>query len=551
MLKSFSIENYALIERLELIPDAGLNMITGETGAGKSILLGALSLLLGARADTSSLKYPDKACVLEGVFDLSKRKMTDWLLQNDLDESTEAVVRRMILPAGKSRAFINDIPVGLSVLKEFGDQMLDIHSQHKNLLVQSGDFQWSVLDALAGSEGMLLTYKQQLKAYRKVSSELHKLREDAKKTAADLEYIRFQYARLKEATLVEDEQSQLESELNVLTHAEEILAILARLNASFDTESMGLLPLLKEASHESQKLQPHFSDAFSWTERIHSAYVDMQDLQSDLEQRIEKIEMNPERLNWIQQRLDLLYSLQKKHNVSSVSELIHLREQLEAQINGVEQSEWSLEKLEKAQQQAFADCMKTASELSQARRNCVVPLQKQVEQHLAQLGMPNAVFRVNVQASEQFSEKGIDTIEFLFSANRGIGPKNIEGLASGGEMARLMLTLKYIMVGNGNLPTLLFDEIDTGVSGEVADAMGTMIEKMAQQLQVINITHLPQVAAKGNAHFLVYKQSEQGVTATEIRRLNAQERVEEVAKMLSGKEVTEAARTHAKQLIES
>ena len=551
MLKSFSIENYALIERLELNPEAGLNMITGETGAGKSILLGALSLLLGARADTSVLKYPDKACVLEGVFECGRVDLKEWLEANDLEAEQEMVVRRMILPAGKSRAFFNDMPVGLNVLKEFGDRMLDIHSQHKNLLLQTGDFQLSVLDALADTAPLLQQYRSQLSEYRNVSSDLQKLKQESQKTAADLDYIRFQFTQLEEAHLKTEEQETLESELNLLEHAEEILASLARINTAMQGEGLGALPLLRESLHEAQKLQHNYPEAASWAERIQSAYIDLNDIQTDLEKRMEQVEMDPSRLSWIQERLDLIYSLQKKHQVTTVSELLAIQANLSSRINGYDVSEWNLEQLEQKKQERYQACLKTATELSKLRHSGVKNLEKQVETHLHQLGMPHAIFRVSMHHADQFLSKGMDEIEFLFSANTGIPPKNIEGLASGGEMARLMLALKYIMVGNGNLPTILFDEIDTGVSGEVADAMGSMIERMSQQLQVINITHLPQVAAKGNAHFLVYKQDYNGVTATNIRRLNPSERIEELAKMLSGKEVTEAARRHAKELIES
>lgn len=551
MLKLFSIENYALIERLELIPESGLNMITGETGAGKSILLGALSLLLGARADTSVLKYPDKACVLEGIFELGKVDLKDWLLENDLEAENEVVLRRMIMPAGKSRAFFNDLPVGLNVLKEFGDRMLDIHSQHKNLLVQTGDFQLSVVDALAGTSQLLQTYRLHLTAYKNIASELQKLKQDAQKTAADLDYIRFQFTQLQEAHLSADEQELLETELNVLEHAEEILASLLRINTALQDEGVGALPLLRDCLHESQKLQHHYAEAALWSERFQTAYIDIQDIQSDVEQAMERVEMDPTRLSWIKERLDHIYSLQKKHQVATVTELLEIQSNLESRINGYDLSEWNLEQLEKQQQQAYQTCFSVAQELSKTRQHSLHQLEKQVEEFLHQLGMPHAVFKVSMRPTDQFLPKGIDAIEFLFSANTGIAPKNIEGLASGGEMARLMLTLKYIMVGNGNLPTILFDEIDTGVSGEVADAMGRMIERMSQQLQVVNITHLPQVAAKGSAHFLVYKQDYNGITATNIRRLNSVERIEELAKMLSGKEVTEAARMHAKELIES
>lgn len=551
MLKSFSIENYALIERLELNPGAGLNMITGETGAGKSILLGALSLLLGARADTSVLKYPDKACVLEAIFDIKRVQLKEWLQENDLEAEEEVILRRMILPAGKSRAFFNDMPVGLNILKEFGDRMLDIHSQHKNLLLQSGDFQLSVLDALSDSASVLLEYKQQLSGYRKISAEVEKIKTESQKVSADLDYIRFQLAQLQEAGLKEEEQEQLEAELNLLEHAEEILTSLTRINLGFQTEGTGSLPLLREILHESQKLQQHYPEAASWTERIQSAYIDLEDIRSDVEKRMERVEMDPARMNWVQERLDLIYALQKKHQVSSVAELIQIRENLQERINGYDLSGWNLEQLEHKKQESYQACLAAAKALSQLRASCVKALEHKVEQHLHQLGMPKAVFRVSLSASDQFLSKGMDQIEFLFSANTGISPKNIEGLASGGEMARLMLTLKYIMVGNGNLPTILLDEIDTGVSGEVADAMGSMIEKMSQQLQVINITHLPQVAAKGDVHFLVYKEDKMGITATNIRKLSHSERIEELAKMLSGKEVTEAARTHARELIES
>lgn len=549
MLQTLAIYNYALISRLEINFPAGFSVITGETGAGKSIILGALSLILGQRADAKSIKQDAEKCSVEGVFDISSYRLETFFKNRSLEyDSRSCILRREIWPSGKSRAFINDSPAGLNDLKELGAYLIDIHSQHQNLLLADNQFQLQVLDVLAQNKSVQNEYQAAYKKYLSISKQLNALKEEISRQQAEEDYIRFQFKQLDEARLQAGEQTALEKERETLSHVEEIKSGLYRIGQLLSSDGNGVVPTLKEALNVSQSLQKIYPASDEISARLNSAYLDMKDLAPETDARQESMEFKPERLQEVNERLDLIYSLQHKHHLDSVEELIDLRNQWEAQIRKIDHSGEELENMEKDLSQTYAQVLQQAASLSESRRKAAGQLEKELVDKIGILGMPYIRFAV------EFSPKtpdvtGSDEVAYLFSANKNGELKPVAQTASGGEISRLMLGIKSLIAGAMALPSIIFDEIDTGVSGEIADKMGDIMRRMGTMMQVIAITHLPQIAAKGESQFLVYKDEDTDLTETQIQRLSDAERVHEIARMLSGATLTEAAIENAKVLL--
>lgn len=545
MLRRLSVENYALIEKLEMELDPHLNIITGETGAGKSILLGALGLLLGAKNDGSAMKDAARNCVVEGTFDLSGRGMESFFDENDLDYAPETHVTRMITPAGKSRAFINDIPVQLAQLREFGTRLIDIHSQHQNLILSSEEFRTSALDTVAGNGGLLAQYTAQYARLSELRRQLAALREAAADGRRDEEWLRFQCEELTAANLREGEQAATEAELAVLENADRIGEVLTTLRNAFDADETGILTLLKNSENDLVRIREHYPAAGEYAERIHSVLEELKDIDNAAAADCERIDADPERLAKLSARLDTLYALQQKHRAVSEAELIAARDGYAARLAAIVHGDEEIAATEKALHETEQKAAALADRLHKAREKAAAGFAKQILATLTQLGMPDTVFEVALTPLAELARTGRDNVVFLFTANRSATPQPVERIASGGELSRVMLALKALLARCMQLPTVIFDEIDTGVSGHIADAMGEIIESLSATMQVVDITHLPQVASKGSAHFVVYKQDGR----TGIRRLTAEERITEIAKMLSGSRITDAAVAQARILL--
>jgi DNA repair protein RecN (Recombination protein N) len=552
MLQTLTIENYALIEKLHITFPNGLSIITGETGAGKSILLGALSLILGQRADTATLKDPAKNCVVEGSFVLDGYGLEELFALHDIEYDTPTTVRRVISPNGKSRAFVNEIPVTINVLKELGERLIDIHSQHQNLFIGAVLFQTTVVDAQAGHAATLADYRRTFNAYKTAAHKLTEWKEKAQRAKQEYDYLLFQHNELNAVQLKQGEQQELEEELKQLTHAEEIKTALTKANALLSNEEMSVDNLLRDTANNLQRISHALQQAQALTERINSARIELRDVNAEIETLNGRTELSPDRLATVENRLNTLYSLQQKHHLSSVEELLSLHEQLREKLNAIENFDDTLAALQRDYDTQCRAIQSLAAAISERRRQITPSIEAHITQMLQQLGMPHAVFRIAIEETEQYHASGKDNITFLFSANRDMAPQELSRIASGGEISRVMLCLKSLMVRSSGLPTIIFDEIDTGVSGEIADRMGNIVYELSKNMQVINITHLPQVASKGNAHFVVYKEENAaGATVTCIKPLNAGERVMEIAKMLSGQNVTQAAIDNAKELLKS
>ncbi|MDR3189284.1 MAG: DNA repair protein RecN [Prevotellaceae bacterium] len=549
MLQSLIIENYALIDKLEINFREGLNIVTGETGAGKSILLGAIGLLLGQRADVAALKDKERSCVVEGAFVDTNRDVEPLFAANDLDFSSNVTVRRVISPNGKSRAFINDQPVTLAALKDIGESLVDVHSQHQNMLLQSAAFQLKVVDLLADSKKLQDDYKAAFAKLRQVARRLSELEEQARLSQKEVDYLTHLFNELTAASLQEGEQADLENEQQQLTHAEEIKLTFTRVAALLSSEEACATKMLREAGAMLEKMGGVFTRAEPLAERLQSSLIEVRDVARDVEAIAESTEVNVERLAEVNERLDLIYALQKKHHVGTVEELIAVREQLGQKVSLVENMDEQLAALRKERDALSDEAKKLAEALSKARRKVFPAVESHVVNMLRELGMPSAAMQVEHVELPELSATGKDEIRFLFSANKGMPPQDIARIASGGEISRLMLSLKSLVAWTGNLPTIIFDEIDTGVSGEVADRMGIIISELGKSIQVVNITHLPQIASKGQTHFLVYKVETTSGTTTAIRQLSDSERVTEIAKMLSGQSLSEAAIKNAKELL--
>lgn len=549
MLKSLSIQNYAIIQDLNIDFSGGLSIITGETGAGKSILLGALSLIIGQRADTSVLYDNSRKCVVEGEFAIKGYSLEELFAENELDYADITLIRREISSDGKSRAFINDTPVNVSVLKAFGERLIDVHSQHQNLYIDNESFQLKVLDTFAKQNDLLQEYRAKFAQYKALHSEYQKKAEEYQKNKADLEYFQFQYNQLHEAKLTEGEQESLEAELQTLTHAEEIKTNLGMVLNYLEGEESSIILFSKDSINYLNKIRNVFGASGALSDRMNSVLIELKDIASEVNEHFEKIESDPERAELVKQRIDLLYSLEQKHRVTSVKELIAIESDLKAKIDLIDNADTQLDALKIKLDQLRANLENTAGKLSANRKQVLPAIEEKVISILQNLGMPNGVFKVQLDTLPDLALNGQDAVRFLFSANKQGQLQDLGKVASGGEMARLMLSLKAVIAEVIMLPTIIFDEIDQGVSGDIADKMGNVIVKLARFVQIINITHLPQIASKGENHYLVYKKDLDHRTQTQIKKLNPDDRVIEIARMLSGEQLSEAAINNAKALL--
>ncbi|MGF7139154.1 DNA repair protein RecN [Roseimarinus sediminis] len=552
MLSKLSVRNYAIIKTLDVDFAPGFCVITGETGAGKSVIMGALGLILGQRADTSVLNDEAGKCVVEGRFKVAENiQLRRFFDENDLDFDIPVILRREITPSGKSRAFINDTPVQLNVMKTLGVQLIDIHSQHANLELGSHHFQLNVLDWFGGHQTLLDEYGMHYKVWRQLEKQYASLAEQAAQSKADLDYFEFQFKQLEEAVLIEDEQEKLESEQELLSHAEEIKTGLNQVYQWLDGEAFDALSRLKEAAATLQKLSAYLPEAGELHQRVESQYIELRDVADECELLAGKSEDDPQRLEIITDRLNLLYSLQQKHRVDSVAELIGIRDDFDSKIQAAASYDEALEKLEQQIKKQKELVTKAALGLHQSREKCLPELNQEISSYLHQLGMPNARFEVMLRSLSEFGPKGNNVVDFLFAANKGGQPEEINKVASGGELSRVMLAIKTVVARSKALPAIIFDEIDSGISGEIAAKMGLILHKMAAYMQVINITHLPQIAAKGSHHYQVFKNETSTAVETGIKLLNEVERVEELAKMLSGEFPDKAAFENARSLMKA
>lgn len=550
MLRSLYIQNYALIDKLNISFERGFSVITGETGAGKSIILGAIGLLLGQRADVKAIRVGASKCVIEACFDVSNYQMQAFFDENELDYENECILRRELYASGKSRAFINDIPVQLVQMKELGEQLIDIHSQHQNLLLNKEGFQLNVLDLLAHNESLLASYQAVYTQWKETQTELEKLLERVAHDKSDEDYIRFQLEQLEEAHLSVDEQKELEQESEILSHAEEIKAGLYRVDQMLNNDEGGLLDVLKECCNALSGLHDVYPAAEALLARLESSYIELKDIAQEVVSNEEQVEFNPSRLNEVNERLNLIYSLQQKHHVDTVEELITLCNEYASRLSAITSFDEDIEILKKRCEDFYVMVQRRAAELTEARSMAAREIETQMSSRLIPLGMPNVRFVVEMGARKEPGMHGMDTVSFLFSANKNGALQNISSVASGGEIARVMLSVKAMIAGAVKLPTIVFDEIDTGVSGEIADRMADIMQEMADNgRQVISITHLPQIAARGRIHYKVYKKDNEMETNSHIRRLTENERIEEIAHMLSGATLTEAALDNARALL--
>lgn len=555
MLQKLSISNYALIDDLEISFDKGLNILTGETGAGKSIILGALSLILGQRAESRYFFNQQKKCVIEGVFSINGFHLKNFFEENELDYEMETILRREITADGKSRAFINDTPVNLTIIKQLGEKLIDIHSQHATLEINDPDFQLLVVDAVSGHGELLNEYKSKYRAYKKSAAKLQQLIDENSKAKSDLDYYQFQFDELEKAKLADDEQEKLEHELYTLNNAEEIKRnLLGAFYLMQDGETAALLQL-REAGHHLSTLEKFNSEIAELHERLKSTLIELKDIAAEVENIEQRTHTDEARAVEINDRLSLMYNLQKKHHVSTNAELLQLQEELSEKI---QQALFGDEEIEKLQKQIAAErheLEKIAAQLSANRNKAIPNIEKQVIEALAEMGMPNSTLKIELSplpvkgGDSHLGADGSDQVRFLFSANKGHALAEMSKVASGGELSRLMLSIKSLIARYTALPTIIFDEIDTGISGEVANKVGQIMERLAGNLQVITITHLPQIASKGQSHYFVYKDNESTTTYTRIRQLDKQERVVEIAKMLSGDKPGESALQNARELL--
>ena len=550
MLKKLLVRNYALIRELEMNFDKGFTVLTGETGAGKSIILGALSLILGVRADSSSLLDKSGKCLVEGYFDIKGETIREFFRKNDIDEMHPVILRREVSQNGRSRAFINDTPVTLDVMKELGNSLIDIHSQHQNLLLNSNQFQLSVIDSFADHNTLLDEYRTVYNEYKRLEWEYRTFANDRDKRIADLDYYSFQLKQLDEAKLREGEEKDLEEEQELLTHAGEINEALANSSILISGDDISALNHLNEVRKLLERIVPFYPDAENLIKRIESTVIELNDLGNELNNKAFSVEGDPARLEHVTERLDNLNSLMQKHRVEDTKSLIEIREELRNAISGIETSDERLSELEQMLDKRLGRLNELANKISENRNYHLPFIEEKMKNLLVQLGIPNGRFEIKLVQKDSFSENGRDHAEFLFSANKQTLPENIGKVASGGELSRVMLSLKSLLTDNKSLPTIFFDEIDAGVSGDVATRVGNILKEMGKKMQVINITHLPQVAAHGTMHYHVYKEDEADSTITHIKLLDDKEKLREVARLLSGNEITKASLENARELIE-
>ncbi len=551
MLKQLIIRNYALIDNLDISFSKELNILTGETGAGKSIILGALSLILGQRTEGKYFFNQQKKCVIEGFFQVNKFQLIDFFKENDLDYDQETVLRREISADGKSRAFINDTPVNLSTLKQLGEKLIDIHSQHATLEINDEGFQLLVVDTIAGHQLVLEKYQHIFKLHRQTLVKLKDLIAKSDQNKADLDYYQFQYDELEQANLSEDEQKQLEQELDILTHTEEIKRNLANATFVLSDHEQAAITQLNDASLNLQQAEKYNPKITTIAERLRSSLIEIKDIASEIEQIEQLTHYDEARSTEINDRLNILYSLQKKHRVSTSQELLHIQNEFSKKLNDILFADEDIEKLKAEGENLHQELTTLAGQLSKNRRQVIPKLEEKIKQTLNEVGMPHAILKIENELlpDSKLNLLGSDQIRFFFSANKGQAALPMNKVASGGELSRLMLSIKSLIATHTALPTIIFDEIDTGISGEIALKVGTIMEKLSENMQVIAITHLPQIASKGKAHYRVYKDEREANTQTNIRQLNSDERIFEIAKMLSGENPGEFALQNAKELL--
>lgn len=551
MLQSIFIQNYALIDKLDITFEPGFSVITGETGAGKSIILGAIGLLLGQRADVKAIRNGATKCIVEAKFSIASYGMEEFFKANDIEyDSEECIIRREVNINGKSRAFINDTPASLSQMKVLGEKLIDVHSQHQNLLINKEGFQLNILDILAQDIKELTDYQNEYNEYRKVSRELDECIRQAEETRKEEDYIRFQLQQLDEAELKEGEVAELEQEAETLTHAEDIKAGLYRSAQNIGSDEGGCVTLIKDSINTLQTVCKVFAKANEWKERLESCYIEIKDISHDMEDAQEAIEFNPSRLDFVNSRLNMIYSMMQKHHVKTDTELIEIAENYRLQLDMITSSDERISELENKKKKLYDSVIRKAEVLTALRTESAGKIQSQMESLLIPLGMPNVKFAVEICRKKEPDINGLDAVNFLFSANKNGTLQNVASIASGGEIARVMLSLKAMIAGAVKLPTIIFDEIDTGVSGSIAEKMALIMQDMGRQnRQVLSITHLPQIAARGNAHYKVYKEDTETGTNSHIIRLTDEERIDEIANMLSGSTMTEAARNNARSLL--
>lgn len=546
MLRRLTVENYALIDKLDMELDSRLNIITGETGAGKSILLGALGLLLGNKNDSSTLRDMERSCIIEGLFDIGEYGLESFFEENDLEYEPQSVIRRMITPAGKSRAFINDMPVQLVTLKELGARLIDVHSQHRNMILSDESFRVDTVDAVASAGEQVAEYKTLYGQLLAAERELQRMQAEAESLRKDEEWLRYQVSEFEAAALKDGELKEAEEELAILENADQIGEALITVRNILDAEQIGVLEQLASAESAVARVSVNYPQGKEVVSRLHSVVQELKDLSSTVADDSERINTDPERLQKLTDRVNMIYSMCQKHRVKDLEELMAVGERLKQQLSAITHSDENIN----AQRELIAGLRKKATSIANTlhsmREIAAKQISTEVEAMLQRLGMAEARFTVAVEAQEELMPMGMDRVRFMFSANGGVAPQAVEKVASGGEISRVMLSLKAMIARKKSLPTIIFDEIDTGVSGRIADAMGEIIASLGENMQVVAITHLPQVASKGDSHFVVYKEN----SRTNISALDCEQRVMEIAKMLSGSEITEAALTQAKLLLE-
>ena len=549
MLKTLSVENYALIDKAFVKWNEGFSVITGETGSGKSILLGALGLIQGNRADVKVLKDTEKKCVVEAEFDISSYSMSSFFEENELDEDDMCIVRREITPNGKSRAFINDTPVALSVLKSLSSYLIDIHSQHETLLLNQDSFQMHVLDSLADTKALLNDYVDVYHEYIRAKKQLQELKQHIETQNSNRDYIEFQLKQLTEANFALEEQSELESEMEQLSHSSELKEALSKTSWLLSDSEENVCSSLKDSINALSSISSVFPKVQSINERLNSSWIELKDISREVDQLLSDVTVDPQRLEYVNERLDLIYTLEKKHRVNTMQELLEVKESFEKDLALIESSSDQVDSLQKKIDDLETDLTKKAHKISEMRRKAKEPMERSVEELLQDLGIANAKFEVSIESLDTINSTGLDSVKFLFSANKNAALQPLSSVASGGEMARVMLALKSILSKTEYLPTLILDEIDTGVSGDVASRMGNMMTMMGEYMQVVSITHLPQIASKGTTHYKVYKEDDEESTVSHIKQLTLEERVMEIAQMLSGTNPSPAAIANAKDLM--
>ena len=550
MLQQLYIKNFTLIDELDIELHPGFSVITGETGAGKSIILGAIGLLLGQRADSKSIKQGADRCVIEAHFDLSRYDLKPFFDENDIEyDDHDTIIRRELTAAGKSRAFINDTPVALTMLKELGDQLMDVHSQHQNLLLNKQDFQLNVVDILANDSKELEDYQQCFANYQQKMKELNQLREEIERNKQNADFLQFQYDELEAAQLAEGEQEELEQQSETMSHAEDIKTALYEADNALNGDESGVVSQVKSAYNALNGISKVMPKTAELTERLDSCRIELKDIADEVSQLLERTDFNPAELDNINNRLDRLYELEKKYHVETVEELIQQRDNLKLKLSHIENSDEAVSEMEKEVAKLRSLCAHRAETISTMRRATADNMRSQLAQRLEQLGMPHARFDVSITKTE-LGKNGQDSISFLFSANTSTPLQPVSQVASGGEIARVMLSLKAMISGAVKLPTIIFDEIDTGVSGKIAEKMAQIMQEMGRtERQVISITHLPQIAALGSHHYRVSKEETKNGTVSHMTELNNEERITEIAQMLSGSDISDAAIQNAKELL--